>query len=270
MISGLLRNTASTLAIKAGPNNPVVRAMMRILCRPLVLKFENDHIDVSKDARTIRLAAKHFPYALDMAEHFDLYFNQVVPENGGAGLLVDYSGPKLQRYKNGLEFELSSFPEELEVIEEYFHWYKPKPDDLIFDIGAYCGVTAYHLSKCVPGGKLYSFEPDPINFRLLTRNVERHGLKNVTPPPFWHFRQDRESCSGEDPDMDCGLGLRAGSDRAKAVGTAGESLPNSTDSQRHPFRESAHFTGSRSTGPPERLSRGPQPVDSVQLLTGQH
>ena len=184
MISGLLRNTASTLAIKAGPNNPVVRAMMRILCRPLVLKFENDHIDVSKDARTIRLAAKHFPYALDMAEHFDLYFNQVVPENGGAGLLVDYSGPKLQRYKNGLEFELSSFPEELEVIEEYFHWYKPKPDDLIFDIGAYCGVTAYHLSKCVPGGKVYSFEPDPINFRLLTRNVERHGLKNVTPLPF--------------------------------------------------------------------------------------
>ena len=184
MISGLLRNTASTLAIKAGPNNPVVRAMMRILCRPLVLKFENDHIDVSKDARTIRLAAKHFPYALDMAEHFDLYFNQVVPEKGGAGLLVDYSGPKLQRYKNGLEFELSSFPEELEVIEEYFHWYKPKPDDLIFDIGAYCGVTAYHLSKCVPGGKVYSFEPDPINFRLLTRNVERHGLKNVTPLPF--------------------------------------------------------------------------------------
>lgn len=157
---------------------------MRLRCRPLVLKFEGDYVDVSKDSRTVRLAAKHFPYAYDMVDHFDLYFNQVVPEKGGAGLLVDYSGPKLQRYKNGLEFELSSFPEEMEAIGEYFHWYEPKPDDLIFDIGAYCGVTAYHLSKCVPKGKVYSFEPDPINFRLLARNIKRHGLKNVTPLPY--------------------------------------------------------------------------------------
>jgi FkbM family methyltransferase len=160
--------------------------MMHVRCRPLAcaLKFDQVHVDVSKGTRTIRLAAKHFPYAYDMAERFELYFNQVVPEKGGAGLLVDYSGPKLQRYKNGLEFEQSSLPEEVEAIEEYFHWYKPKPDDLIFDIGAYCGVTAYHLSKLVPEGRVYSFEPDPVNFRLLTRNVERHGLRNVTPLPF--------------------------------------------------------------------------------------
>jgi FkbM family methyltransferase len=180
----LFRRAASALAIKTGPSNPIVQAMMRVRCRPLALKFEGDHLDVSKDNRTIRLAAKHFPYAYDMVEHFELFFNQLVPENGGAGLLVDLSGPRLQRYKNGLEFELSSFPEELEAIAEYFHWYEPKPDDLILDIGAYCGVTAYHLSKRVPEGKVYSFEPDPINFRLLTRNIERHGLKNVTPLPF--------------------------------------------------------------------------------------
>src|ERR1017187_5936275 len=68
--------------------------------------------------------------------------------------------------------------------------------------------------------------------------------------------------------MDCGLGLCAGGDCAEAFGTAGESLPNSTDSQRHAFRESAHFTGSRSIRLPQRLTRRPQPVDSVQLLAG--
>jgi len=184
VITGLLRRTASTLAIKAGPSNPMVRAMTRVRCRPGVLRFERDHVDVSMDTRTIRIAAKHFPYAHDMVKYFDLYFNQVVPERGGAGMLVDYSGPKLQRYRNGLEFELSSFPEELEAIEDYFHWYKPKPDDVIFDIGAYCGVSACHLSKHVPDGRVYSFEPDPGNFELLTRNIKRHGLKNVTPLPF--------------------------------------------------------------------------------------
>ena len=88
---------------------------------------------------------------------------------------------------NGLEFELSSFPEEMEAISEYFHWYKPSPDDLIFDIGAYCGVTAYHLSRRVPKGKVYSFEPDPINFELLKRNIERHGLRKCNAPALWHF-----------------------------------------------------------------------------------
>jgi FkbM family methyltransferase len=158
--------------------------MMRIRCRPLALEFERDHVDVSKEGKTIRLAAKHFPYAFDMVEHFDLFFNQVFPEKGGAGWMVDYSRPKLHRYKNGLEFELSSFPEEMEAIGEYFRWYKPNPDDVIFDIGAYCGVTAYHLSKRVPEGRVYSFEPDPINFELLSRNITRHKLENVTPLPL--------------------------------------------------------------------------------------
>ena len=192
-MSGLVRRTISTLAIKAGPDNRMVRAMMRIRCRPLTLKFGCDHVDVSKDGRTIRLASRHFCYAPDLVEYFDLYFNQIIPEKGGAGFLVDFSRPKLQRYKNGLEFELSSFPEELEAIGEYFRWYTPKPDDRIFDIGAYCGVTTYHLSKLVPAGRVYSFEPDPANFSLLVRNIERHHLKNVTPLPLGISDRTEES-----------------------------------------------------------------------------
>ena len=47
----------------------------------------------------------------------------------------------------------------------------------------------------------------------------------------------------EDSNLDRRLGLRTGRDRAQEVGPGGESLPNSTDSQRYPFRENAHFTG---------------------------
>jgi len=53
------------------------------------------------------------------------------------------------------------------------------------------------------------------------------------------FRYQRQRC--EDSDLDCGLDLRARGNRTQALGTAGESLPNSTDSQRHAFRESARF-----------------------------
>ncbi len=116
-----------------------------------------------------------------MAEHFDSYFSQVAPQQIGSDLLVDYFGPKLQTYANGLQFEISSIPEETETIKSYFHQYEPGPADTIFDIGAYCGVSSYYFSQLVPLGKVVAFEPDPLNYELLVRNVQRHHLKNVVP-----------------------------------------------------------------------------------------
>ena len=48
---------------------------------------------------------------------------------------------------------------------------------------------------------------------------------------------------GEDPDLDCHLRLRAGCHRQKATETGTKPLHNSTDFERHSFRENAHFTG---------------------------
>ena len=140
-------------------------------------------MDVCKGNRVIRISAKHFVYATDMARWFDEYFEQVVPTDCNGLLSVDYSYPHLQRYSKGkLEFELASFPEEEEAIDGYFRWYRPKPGDTVFDMGAYCGVSAYHFSKFVGAtGKVYAFEPDPINYSLLQRNIERHALINVVP-----------------------------------------------------------------------------------------
>ena len=58
------------------------------------------------------------------------------------------------------------------------------------------------------------------------------------------LRHQRER--GEDPNLDRGLGLRAGGHRPQAPGTGGEPLPNSTDFERDAFRENAHFTGTSS------------------------
>jgi FkbM family methyltransferase len=43
-------------------------------------------------------------------------------------------------------------------------------------------VSTYHFSKLVgPTGRVIAFEPDPVNYSLLLRNIERHQLSNVTP-----------------------------------------------------------------------------------------
>jgi FkbM family methyltransferase len=160
------------------------RLAMRASCarHGAKLSFNTNCIDVSKSNRTIRIAMRHFPFALDMSRFFDLHFGQMTPIAEAGRLVVDYSHPQLHRYAaSGLEFELSSFAEEAAAIEGYFRWYKPKPGDIVFDLGAYCGVSAYYFSQMVgPTGKVYAFEPDPLNFSLLQRNIVRHGLTNVT------------------------------------------------------------------------------------------
>lgn len=175
-----------------GPRN----STLRTACRRLVMRascarhgaqlsFTADWIDISKGHRTIRIAMQHFPYALDMSRSFEHYFCQIVPIAAEGRLVVDYSRPKLHRYvASGLEFELSSFAEEAAAIDSYFRWYQPKPGDIVFDLGAYCGVSSYYFSQMVgPSGKVYAFEPDPLNFSLLQRNIARHCLGNVAAVP---------------------------------------------------------------------------------------
>jgi len=147
------------------------------------LSFKDDHIDISKGKRTIRIAKQHLPHTSFLARHFEDYFSTVVAAAEEGRLVVDYSRPKLHRYAaSGLEFELSSFAEEASAIDGYFHWYRPKLGDIVFDLGAYCGVSTYYFSKTVgPSGKVYAFEPDPLNFSLLERNLARHSLANVIP-----------------------------------------------------------------------------------------
>ena len=41
--------------------------------------------------------------------------------------------------------------------------------------------------------------------------------------------------TGEDPDLDCRVGLCPGGDHPQATGAGCESLPNSTDSEHHAF-----------------------------------
>jgi FkbM family methyltransferase len=171
-----------------GPRDSALRSAcrrlaMRIACarHGARLSFAGDRIDVSKDKRTIRIALRHFAYAQDMSCYFEDYFGQIEPMRAEGRLIVDYSHPQLHRYvASGLEFELSSFAEEVAAIESYFLWYRPKPGDIIFDLGAYCGVSSYYFSQLVGStGKVYAFEPDPLNFSLLQRNIARHSLTNV-------------------------------------------------------------------------------------------
>ena len=180
----MLRKLLKTAIIRGGARHPLSLLVIVAACRQqgARLSVSDGAIEVSKDRRVIRVALDHFVHAPMLARHFDLYFSQVVPERTETCEVIDYSRPKLHRYAgSGLEFELSSFPEEQSAIDDYFRWYRPKLGDVIFDVGAYCGVSTYHFSKLVgTSGKVFAFEPDPTNYPILLRNLERHRLENAT------------------------------------------------------------------------------------------
>jgi len=57
-----------------------------------------------------------------------------------------------------------------------------QPGDTVLDIGANIGYFTLLFAQLVGAqGRVYAFEPDPTNFHILRRNIERNGLKNVVP-----------------------------------------------------------------------------------------
>jgi FkbM family methyltransferase len=55
-----------------------------------------------------------------------------------------------------------------------------KPGDVVLDIGANIGYYTLIFARLVgEKGRVYAFEPDPTNFRLLKKNVRANGYQNV-------------------------------------------------------------------------------------------
>jgi len=55
-----------------------------------------------------------------------------------------------------------------------------KENDIVIDIGANIGYYTLIFAKLVgKNGKVIAFEPDPSNFKLLKKNIEVNGYKNV-------------------------------------------------------------------------------------------
>lgn len=53
------------------------------------------------------------------------------------------------------------------------------------DIGAHVGLyTLAAARRAGPRGRIYAFEPDPDNYRLLKNNIQRNGYTNVTALPL--------------------------------------------------------------------------------------
>lgn len=55
-----------------------------------------------------------------------------------------------------------------------------KRDDVIFDVGANIGGTTLNFAKLAgTNGRVYSFEPDPINYKSIQKNLSLNNFNNI-------------------------------------------------------------------------------------------
>lgn len=66
-------------------------------------------------------------------------------------------------------------------IEGYLQYYAPQPGDTVVNAGGYHGYFALYLAhKVGPAGRVFCFEPDPINADIITKNIAYNNYRNIT------------------------------------------------------------------------------------------
>ncbi len=99
------------------------------------------------------------------------------------GAQADISVPGMKNFKLNLDKKDSLGLSIFGLYEEFetgFLRTKIKPGDVVVDVGANIGYYTTIFSRLAgENGKVFAFEPDPENFRILKSNMELNGCKNA-------------------------------------------------------------------------------------------
>lgn len=54
-------------------------------------------------------------------------------------------------------------------------------NDIVFDIGAHSGFFSIFAAGLAKNGKIFAFEPEPENFKILEKNIKLNNFQNIFP-----------------------------------------------------------------------------------------
>jgi 31-O-methyltransferase len=90
----------------------------------------------------------------------------------------------LLRLRGGARVASDDLDEAILILDEIVHgqcytgpdFYRPRPGDVVLDVGANIGLFALHLATLAPGVRVHCFEPSPRAHALLRQNLAANGL----------------------------------------------------------------------------------------------
>ncbi len=194
--------------VKMGPKNPLVRTALRIHARQkgFHLSYSPAGIHLSRQGRSMILNEQQFVQVPSMLVCFDLFFSTITVTRRDGIDILDFSRPGLHHYsRRGVSFHFPSVPED-DVLDAYTKEYLPQAGDVVWDVGAHAGATAFFLSQMVgPSGRVYAFEPDESNYAYLLVNLEKHAVTNVYPVKKALSGMSGRACFHMDGTMSAGI-----------------------------------------------------------------
>lgn len=170
--------------LRSGPKSFVLLQAFRVQAalHGVRMQASDGRIALTRGKREVILGARDVISVPFVVHEWDKFFDTLDGQVREGRTVLDFSKPALHRYrKRGLSFYAPSLAED-DSMEAYTSSYLPRAGDVVWDVGAHAGMSAYFLAQMVgPTGSVYAFEPDETNYDYLLRNIEKHGLLNVTP-----------------------------------------------------------------------------------------
>ena len=173
--------------LRGGPESFALRQAFRLqaAAHGVSMRMTEERISLTRgpEAQDDSALGKRDIISVPFAVHqWGLFFDTLEGEERNGKRVLDFSRPALHHYrKSGLAFYAPSVAED-DCMDAYLTSYQPKPGDVVWDVGAHAGMTAYFLAQMVgPAGKVYAFEPDETNYEFLLQNIQLHELSNVIP-----------------------------------------------------------------------------------------
>lgn len=170
--------------LRGGPNSFVLLQSFRLQAavNGITMRVSDGRISLVRGQRTMILGMRDMISVPFAVHEWASFFDTLEGQARDGRTVLDFSEPGLHRYrKRGLSFYSPSLAED-DSMEAYTASYCPQVGDVVWDVGAHAGMTAYFLAQMVGStGTVYAFEPDETNYEFLLRNIEMHGLANVVP-----------------------------------------------------------------------------------------
>jgi FkbM family methyltransferase len=142
--------------------------------------------EIFKTDKILRISTDNTVYLKDMIDHFDYYFNAVLPIEIDGRSIVDYSTPRYHKLRgfDEIPYLFPSLSEPYITTEQYLEFADLKSGGIVLDMGAYAGITSIIFGRIVSHeGKVYAFEPDPQNYACIHENIKiaraAGGLENI-------------------------------------------------------------------------------------------
>jgi FkbM family methyltransferase len=170
--------------LQAGPDSVFLRLAFRMQAAIHGISMRRSAYGISlvRGRNEMILNPRHLMFVPFAVHSWDALFAAIEGWPNRGRSVLDFSSPGLHQYRrSGLSFYFPALAED-DCMDAYTAAYRPRPGDVVWDVGAHAGMTACQLAHMVgPNGMVYAFEPDETNFQYLLRNIGRHCLANVFP-----------------------------------------------------------------------------------------